>query len=77
LRPTAVPKACAGLGGLTGEITSARRCAQQIDDLDEQRVAVEIDADLGFSSCLGVLDVHAQRMLVDGLARVDIATRSG
>jgi hypothetical protein len=64
-------------GWSTGEITSARRCAQQIDDLDEQRVAVEIDADLGFSSCLGVLDVHAQRMLVDGLARVDIATRSG
>jgi hypothetical protein len=64
-------------GWSTGEITSARRRAQEIDDLDEQRVAVEIDADFGFSSCLGVLDVHAQRTLVDGLARVDLTTRSG
>jgi hypothetical protein len=62
-------------GWSAGEITAVRRDARHIDYVHERSMAIEVDADLAFSACLGVLDVHAQRLLVDGLARVDGATR--
>jgi hypothetical protein len=64
-------------GWSAGEIIAAQRDARRVADIGERWMVVEMDADLGFSSCLGVLDVHAQRSLVDGLARVDGATRPG
>jgi len=59
------------------EIAAAQRAARHVGDLGDRCAIVDVEADLGFSSCLGVLDVYAQRTLVDGLARVDWATRPG
>jgi hypothetical protein len=81
--PGAVLASHRGVDGLRragwsrSEIAAAQQDARHIGDLGERCAIVDVEADLGFSSCLGVLDVHAQRTLVDGLARVDWATRPG
>lgn len=63
------------LGWSQKDINDARYEAAHIADLDLRWARVRLTSDLRFSSCLGVLDVHAQRTLINGLARIDAATR--